>query len=316
MTKPNSPLYHEFLEYTLEQAHPKLQQWYTHAELQSNLQPELEATTIEYFTPEFSSGFASHFAELGIAPERFAHRLLEVAGRRFIAGIRFFGGDVKRPFVEVARISQPLENRAECEQISELIKNEFAEFAPSRWRIFQVSHQPYQFEGCAGDLRVLAGLLGEINQQPMPENAARVQLIPATSSQFYPRYVALYQQLYQERPWLPDVARTESLEDIEHYLQHDKVFEIFVDGQWAGITIAARDQGWGVRGWLMVEIVLDTQFRGQDLAVTVQRLLVKQLEDDGKDCLFGTIGAVNLPMQKTAARVGRFDIGGYFWVDL
>ncbi len=322
MTKPDSQLQNnehlqaEFLASTLRQIHPLLHQWYTHTELQTNLAPEINATTLEYFTPEFSSGFASYFSELGIASERFAHRLLEVSGRRLITGIRFLGGDAKRPFVEVARVSQPLENNTDCELFSALLRREFSEFAPSRWRIFQASHLPYQFDGYAGDLRVLAGLLGEIRNLPMPSNAAQVELKPATSGQFYPRYVALYQQLYQERPWLPDVARIETLEDIEQHIKNGKVFEVFVDRQWAGLTIACRDQGWGVRGWLMVEIVLEAQFRGQNLAVTVQRLLAQHLENNGKDCLFGTIGAINLPMQKTATRVGRADLGGYFWVDL
>jgi hypothetical protein len=304
----------EFLEAAIQQAHPKLLEWYSVPELHSNLESEITEATVEFFTPEFSSSFAHNKPVAGVAPERYAHRLLEVAGRRLIAGIRFFGGDITRPFVEVARISQPLETDAQRDAITELLHTEFAEFAPTQWRIFQGSHLPYQFAGCTGDLRVLAGLLSEIKTLPLPENAARVRLSRATNTDFYPRYVELYQQLYQERPWLPDVARTETLEDMEQYLENGKVFEIFVDETWAGLTIAIPDSGWGVRGWLMVEIVLTTPFRGQDLAVAVQRLLAQQLEEAGKACLFGSIGAVNLPMQKTAARVGRTDIGGYFFV--
>jgi RimJ/RimL family protein N-acetyltransferase len=309
-----SDLKTEFTQYAVQQLHPKLLEWYTPTELYSNLEPEITEATVEFFTPEFSSRFAHNKPVAGVAPERYTHRLFKVVGRRLIAGIRFFGGDITRPFVEVARISQPLENDSQRDAITEFLRSEFAEFAPTQWRIWQASHQPYQFADCAGDLRVLAGLLSEINTLPLPENAARVRLSRATNTDFYLRYVELYQQLYRERPWLPDVARTETLEDMQQYLETGQVFEIFVDGTWAGLTIAIRDAGWGVRGWLMVEIVLTAPFRGQDLAVAVQRLLAQQLEDAGKDCLFGSIGAVNLPMQKTATRVGRVDIGGYFFV--
>jgi hypothetical protein len=312
----NSQLKTEFYDHAMRQLHPKLLEWYSPTELHKNLEPELTQATIEYFSNEFLSSYAHNKPVVGVAPERYAHRLLECAGRRLVAGIRFVGGDVTRPFVEVARISQPLENDQERERITNLLRREFAEFEPTQWRIFQGSHQVYQFAGCTGDLRVLAGTLAEIKALPLPENVARVRLKKATSTDFYSRYVELYQQLYQERPWLPDVAGIETLENILYYLENAQVFEVFVDGIWAGMTIAHPDVGWGLRGWLMIEIVLSAQFRGQDLAVTVQRLLAAQLEDQGRDCLFGTIGAVNTPMQKTAARVGRLDIGGYFWVKL
>ena len=115
---------------------------------------------------------------------------------------------------------------------------------------------------------------------------------------------------------MSDVARTETLEDVTYYLEHDKVFEIFVDGAWAGITITARGQEQGLKGWLMIEIALKFGWHGQGLGVAVQRQLASKLEDSGNDTLFGTIGAVNVPMQKTAAKVGRVDLGGQYWVNL
>jgi hypothetical protein len=313
----NTELKTEFTQYAMQQLHPKLLEWYSRAELQKNLEPELFRDTIGYFEAKFTREFHRFCNVPDVAPNRYAHRVLEVAGRRLIAGIRFFGGNVTRPFVEVARISQPLENDAQRDAITDLLRQEFAEFAPSRWRILQASHLPYQFAGCEGDLRILTGLVSEIRQLPMPENAARMRLELAKNTDFYLRYVALYQQLYLERPWLPDVARTESLEDMHEYLEKEEIYEIFVDGEWAGIIIVTTSSSeWGMVGWLMVEIVLTAQFRGQDLAVTAQRLLVQELQGTGALCLFGTIGAVNAPMQKTAARVGRLDIGGYFWVKL
>ncbi len=306
----------EFLKYALEQAHPLLLEWYTESTLTDLLTQDVQRDAREFFLDDFAAKFGGRTLELGIASEFFKHRLLEVAGRRLIAGIRFFGMDIERPFIEVARISQPLENQSQQLELSQLLKKEFAIFKPTRWRIFQASHLEYQFAGCDTDLRVVAGLLSSIKAQPKPENDNRVKLKPAINLGFYPRYQKLYQDLYAKHPWLSDVARTETLEDVTHYFEHDKVFEIFVDGTWAGITIAARDQEWGLKGWLMVEIALESNWQGQGLGVAVQRQLVARLEDAGNDTLFGTVGAVNIPMQKTAAKVGRVDLGGQYWTGL
>jgi hypothetical protein len=59
----------------------------------------------------------------------------------------------------------------------------------------------------------------------------------------------------------------------------------------------------------MIEITLERRWHGMGLAVIVQRHLAATLEDEGEDCLYGTVGAVNLPMRKTAARVGRVELG-------
>jgi GNAT superfamily N-acetyltransferase len=306
----------EFLKYALEQAHPLLLEWYGKKTLTDLLLADVQRDACEFFTPNFAQKFASGKpAALGIAPEFYKHRLLEVADRRLIAGIRFFGMDVKRPFIDVTRISKPLENQSQQLEISQLLSKEFAIFKPTRWRIFQASHLEYQFAGCNTDLRVVAGLLSTIKAQPKPSNFNQVELKPASNLEFYPRYQKLYQDLYAKHPWLSDVARTETFEDVEYYLEHDKVFEIFIDGVWAGITIAARDQEWGLKGWLMIEIALESSWQGQGLGVAVQRQLATRLEDAGNDTLFGTIGAVNIPMQKTAAKVGRADLGGQYWVN-
>jgi hypothetical protein len=305
----------EFLQYALEQAHPLLLEWYGQVTLTDHLLGDVQRDAREFFSNDFAAKFGGRTSELGIAPEFFKHRLLEVAGRRLITGIRFLGMDIRRPFVDVAQISKPLEHQNQQTEISQLLKREFAIFKPTRWRIFQASHLEYQFADCDPDKRVLAGLLSSINAQPKPPNFKRVELKPATNLEFYPRYQTLYQDLYTQRPWLSDVSHTETLEDLKHYLEHDKVFEIFVDGIWAGVTIAARDQERGLKGWLMIEIVLESRWQGQGLGVVVQRQLATQLEDAGQGTLFGTIGAVNVPMQKTAAKVGRVDLGGEYWVN-
>ena len=314
----NEPNYvTEFLGYALEQVHPLTLAWYGEDEIKKQLLEDVVRDAHEYFSSNFAQEFAAGAAQvLGIAPEHFAHRLLDVGGLRIIAGIRFFGMDLERPFVEVAGISRPVQSDAERDALSAELARAFGVFKPLHWRIFQASHQAYQFAGCDGDKRVLAGLLGEIKTAAKPNHWERVRLRRARNLEFYPQYESALREIYESHPWLPDVCRIESLEDMREYLAHDEVFEVLVGGEWAGLTIASRSERFGLRGWYMLEMTLQQRWHGQGLAVAVQRHLATQLTDEGRDGLFGTIGAVNLPMLKTAGRVGRIDLGGQFTVRL
>jgi RimJ/RimL family protein N-acetyltransferase len=305
----------EFLEYAVQQVHPKLLEWYSLEQLKIAFEEEVARDAKEFFTPEFAARFAEHFTSLGLEDSRYNHRFLEVGELRLIAGIRFFSRDMERPFIEVSRISLPLKSDAQKELMTNFLRAEFAEFKPLTWHIFQSSHLPYQFAGCAGDKRVLVGRMQDIDALPKPKNFERVRLEPAINLEFYPRYEASYQNLHAKHSWLADISRMESMDDLQHYLEHDKVFEIFVDNEWAGITVASRSSEFGVSGWYMIEITLEERWQGLGLGVAVQRALVSSLDFSGSDCLFGTIGAVNIPMQKTAARVGRIDIGGQYMID-
>ncbi|MDX2008350.1 MAG: GNAT family protein [Meiothermus sp.] len=308
-------LLEEFLGHALEQTHPLVRSAYTPAQLREHWRPEVETDAVEFFTDAFAEEFGGNCAALGLPAQMFKHRLLEAQGRRLIAGIRFFGMDLGRPFVEVARISRPLESDREKEAITELLRREFASFKPQRWRVYQSAHLPYQFAGCAGDKRYMLGFLEAIRQRPRPEGMDRLELCRARDLEFYPRYAAMYVQLFAERLWMPDVSRQESREDMAHYLETALVYEIFVDGQWAGVTVVSRSQDVGATGYYMIEIALEQAFRGAGLGVAVQRSLVELLEDSGGDALFGTIGAVNAPMLRTAKRVGRTDVGGHYFVN-
>jgi GNAT superfamily N-acetyltransferase len=123
---------------------------------------------------------------------------------------------------------------------------------------------------------------------------------------------------YQERPWLPHEAEPESLEDMRDHLETGQVFEIFVDGQWAGITgVDPRSDGFALRGFAVIEMLLAQFARGQGLGAAVQYRLAEALQaSQSDDVLYGTIGSNNPPMLKTAARVGRMDLGGWIWVNL
>jgi hypothetical protein len=307
----------EFLNYAVAQTHPLVKNWYRSDELRENWLGDVKRDAEEFFSESFAASFAKNCEPLGLPSEDFKHRLLETSAHRFIVGIRFFGMDLNRPFIEVAQINKPLESDSEKHEVTELLQKEFAVFKPTQWRIYQSSYLNYQFVGCDGDKRYLIGLLEDINAHPEVEDSGRLELRLARNLDFYPRYAQMYKTLFAERPWMPDISRQESLEDMQHYLANGWLYEVFVDGVWAGVTAASDGCEVGAKGYYMLELVLDTTFRGRGLGVVVQRKLAKALAEKSLypfAALFGTIGGVNKPMQKTAVRVGRVDVGGHYWV--
>ncbi len=306
----------EWLEYAVTQTHPLVKSWYAPDSLRENWRADLQRDTEEFFTDVFAQSFAGNCAVLGLPAEQFKHRVLETSTHRLIAGIRFFGMDISRPFVQVAQISKPLESDDERDEVTKLLLGEFSMFKPTQWRIYQSSHLEYQFLDCESDKRYLVGHLQDIIALPQPETIDRVHLELAKNLEFYPGY-AMYQTLFAERPWMPDVSRQESLADMQEYVTNGWLYEIFIDDVWAGVTAASPGFEVGAKGQYMIEIALEKSFRGQGLSVALQRKLVALLakkSDDPSLALFGTIGAVNLPMIKTATRVGRVDVGGNYWV--
>jgi GNAT superfamily N-acetyltransferase len=156
-------------------------------------------------------------------------------------------------------------------------------------------------------------------KHPKPDGLERVSLRRASDLEFYPRYAETYAAAYQERPWLQHESNTHSLEDMQEYLEIAQVYEIFVDGQWAGITGGEhRSDEFALRGFVVIEMLLAKFARGQGLGAAVQYRLAEALRTSSqpKDVLYGTIGSNNPPMLKTAARVGRVDLGGWIWVNL
>jgi GNAT superfamily N-acetyltransferase len=88
-----------------------------------------------------------------------------------------------------------------------------------------------------------------------------------------------------------------------------------VDDRWAGLTAVDEAGEEGVDGYLMMEVLLDKDARGQHLASAVQRHLIELLPDKHR-LLLGTIDSRNIAAIRAARSLGRDDLGGYFWSPL
>jgi hypothetical protein len=76
------------IRYAVEQAHPQPLEWYGREALSAQLLSEVRRDTETYFSESFAQSFSGGpRAALGIGAEHYAHRLLEVSGRRGIKSL-------------------------------------------------------------------------------------------------------------------------------------------------------------------------------------------------------------------------------------
>lgn len=305
------------LAYAEHKVHPQVRTWLSAEAITANLRQELEGDRERLHSDALAAEFRHYCPVAGASTGDYKNRLLTVRGLELLTGIRFLGLDIKRPFVDVISQSEAVMTPDQLSAAQDAIRREFAVFKPERTRFHSPSHLP-QLAG-DGDKRLVAAPLELMLAQPKLDTFSRVTLRRAESLTFYPEYAAVYRELHVEQPELRVVARVESEEDLQGYLESGLLFEIFVGEVWAGVTAVYEDVNTGLSGLCVGEIVLAKAFRGQGLGSTVQLQLALQLVGQGSErdeLLFGTIGAVNVPAQRAALRAGRVDLGGHVWVPL
>ena len=245
-------------------------------------------------------------------------RILAVAryGRNYTLRIDFPDTTGTNSFVEIFRATTPPGSITDATVFHRLAEA-FAEFAPRRIQFYHPSHLLMAAPGASVDQHFLAGLARAMATRSPAPGLERIELTRATNLSCYPRYKAAYRQMHDERPALLGSVRIEDEESLAACLADGLLFEIVVDGVWAGI-VAARDRVFGgVRGVYMIEIVLDASHRGQSLGPAVhQRLAAIVSTAKPAAVITGTIARANTPSLKTANRAGRVEIGAWYWLEL
>ncbi len=285
----------------------------TNAQLANAQQEIIEAV----FDDSLATRFSSVKNALGLPLASFRNRLMQLGNHHAIAGINFQEPQGNAAFVCFLRSTMPLGSVSDWSSFAPVITASFDDFQPRLMQFFHPGHLPLTAPTIGIDDYLLAGKASKMAQKPKTDNADRVVLRRSTSLEFYPRYQAMYEAIYGERPQLRGEVRTEPQDNLAICLNEGFLFEIVVDGRWAGIVAAKWRTLVAIHGVFMVEIVLSPEARGQNLAPTVHRLFAaKIVEMFPAAVITGTISSKNQWSLKAALRAGRVEVGAWHWVAL
>jgi GNAT superfamily N-acetyltransferase len=263
---------------------------------------------------ELSEAFFGYCPVAGACAEDYRTRTLTLDGFGQVwAGIRFKGGDMSQPFIEVAA-DFALSPEA-IAQLQPMLTSVFAVFRPRAlraWRFEADGLPPWpaseldQTYYVAPLARVLAG------DRPAPPTAFRVTR--ATHLDWYDTLAADFADYQAAHPSLADEIRFETRDDLEACLEAGLLFEAHAGATLAGVIAFDREPFFGLPGFLVREEFLLAPFRGRGLGTWLQRLAAEQLPAD--HVLFGTIHALNMPSRRTAATNGRVPLLSSHFVPL
>jgi hypothetical protein len=313
-----SDLESEFVAYAIEQTHPFARAC-AGEDLRANLL-EVIRRHIEWVTSaEFAQGHARGHERFGVPPADFNNRVMAIGRLRLMAGIRFRNLDDRYPFVGVEYCSDPIGTLGDAAEIMHALRGAFSAFKPRALSFHHPSHLPLRIPGTRVDYHVLIAPAQAMATLPAPPGLDRVALLACNDLDFYDRYVALYDDIYRERPWARDEIRVEDRETLADSLACGLLLHVHVDGAWSGIVAGVR---WGraasgaVKGIQIAEIVLAKSARGAGLGVAVQRRFAEHVASrEPNTTIWGTIAHANVPMRRTAERAGRMDVGANHCID-
>lgn len=110
-------------------------------------------------------------------------------------------------------------------------------------------------------------------------------------------YVETYEAFFIDHPEWRGRLQVEDRESLLECARADARYRVQVDGQSTGF-IAARPGSYGtLRGREMVDEILTTPYRGQNLAPAFQRRFLEQLDVTREPVVWGTIEDENLPAE-------------------
>jgi len=272
---------------------------------------------------EWAASFQTSCPVDGAVAADYQHRWLAARGApTLLAGIRFYGGDLAFPFVELLAFDQPdIDWNAAVRRLA----SEFASFAPRAVRVRTPAGDKPGYRGeTTLDQVVVGGALsprpdddsdGDSDDDSDGGSAAGQSDAPlvtavATDLAFVDRYQTSYRAWQAATPELVKALPMTTDVEWRHCLERGVIVCAYRPGtaDWLGAAAAAPGDDRLVGGWAVWEMFLAASARGRGWAPTLQRALLSAVATRAKpgDCLWGTIDGRNGASLGTARRCGRY----------
>ncbi|WP_439288096.1 hypothetical protein [Microbacterium sp. A84] len=255
-------------------------------------------------------------------PLAWANRRVELAdGHWAIAGIRFRGRDVEKPFVDIIATSLPPEPSG-LAALGEVLP-QFSAFSPLCLRVNlpdpelglrALTASDVDAGRATPDLLIVGRPVAEMLEQPLASRYDDVSLVPCDAEEAEKRVAAIYDELRRARPQLDQWATPADADALEDAAEEGLLFEILVNGTSAGVVAAERNDAYGLAGFCMQEIVLDSAHRGHRLGVATLQRLCREVPASADDVLWGHIHPDNFASLRNAQESGRKVVTAHVWV--
>ncbi len=264
------------------------------------------------FDDEFAKRNYGYCKIKGTSAEDYKYRFLSTPFGEIVTSIRFIGGDLNKPAVYLVYKDFELVDAKNIRLICQLLKKEYTIFNPERifWNSSNIESKLIDTEDfVTGDMVTISYFLDHLQSLEKPDNFDQIELKHARSLEWYAIYQNAYEALQKKWPAFVEMGQLSSESTLQELMNKKLLFEIFVEGEWAGVIGSNEDNEGLLIGYYIEEEFLLEQFRGKKMAASVQRHLIERLSPENDSMLSGTIHYDNLPSLKTAKRVGRKPIG-------
>lgn len=229
------------------------------------------------------------------------------AGLDALLSIRFEGGDVQLPFVDISVTSRPVV-AGDLEALEAAASHTFPGFGCSRLRFWDPG-PVNSVAGTAPDLRVLTAPLTELRAREVPRG---LTLSPTPDHRHLADAAEAYAAVDQTHPDHVHQARVIDAEALSEAIAAGTMFDVWWQDAWSGYAGTLPESQLGLPAQVIQELLLIPAARGRGLGRHLSTLLAQVLPDDGR-VLSGTIHGGNTGAIRAAHAAGRHDIGGWSW---
>jgi L-amino acid N-acyltransferase YncA len=248
----------------------------------------------------------------GVAPEAYAPRWL-AGPPGVLAGIRFKGGDVTQPFVELIAWDAPIADAGTWREVLGRLRDAFTMFAPSCVRVrWPGDAPPPGVEQPLLDQWLVAERLAVLRDGPSRPVPQGITVGPVQDVEWFPQFAAEFASWRAGAGELGDEVFPAERADLQGCLDGGAVICLWDRGSWLGIAAARREDERDMAGYGVLEEFLAPNGRGRGYAKLLQQALIAALEDTGSSYLWGTVHAGNAPSLAAARSVGR-DVREGWW---
>lgn len=243
---------------------------------------------------DFARTFSEHISLPGIVSADFGHRVVRSAHGALLGGIRFYGRDIDRPFVEII-----CHDFTDTDALADCVRHEWSGFEV-RWARLHDRPRPLEHRMVL-DYTVHAARCADM---PVPDG--RVWLSPFDDPEHAVQVVSRrYRDVAETDPELAGNVRPADPDDLRTWHADGHLHAVTTRSAVVGALAVLPGRVLWIDGYEINEEVISTTHRGQGHAAAAQAAWAHQIAVDQQALLVGTIDRLNAASRFSAQHAGR-----------